>query len=127
VSGPGLTLIDATYAYGFGRLEGKLPPDTFGGYPVGLLLDRLQRRLRQLGTGQQHYRDQGILSYEFMIANDQSGPYSWWESSTAPSASPWIGPSPGRRPGIVTRTRGASPKPTRSCSTRWWRRDPTAR
>ncbi len=33
VSGPGVQLIDATYAYGFGRLEGKLPPNTFGGYP----------------------------------------------------------------------------------------------
>ena len=29
----GRRLIDATYAYGFGRLEGKLPPDTFGGFP----------------------------------------------------------------------------------------------
>ena len=30
-----------------------------------------------------------------MIANSQSGPYSWWESSTAPSTStPWIGRHP---------------------------------
>ena len=41
------------------------------------------------------HRDQGILSYEFMIANDQSGPYSWWESSSAPSTTtPWIGRHP---------------------------------
>ncbi len=33
-SGPGRSLIDATYDYGFGRLAGKLPPDTFGGYPT---------------------------------------------------------------------------------------------
>ncbi len=33
IDGPGQTLIDATYAYGFGRLKGKLPPDTFGGFP----------------------------------------------------------------------------------------------
>ena len=33
VVGPGLTLIDSTYSYGFGRLVGTLPPDTFGGYP----------------------------------------------------------------------------------------------
>ena len=26
-------MIDATYAYGFGRLQGVLPPDTFGGFP----------------------------------------------------------------------------------------------
>ena len=33
-TGPGLTAIDATYAYGFRRLAGKLPPNTFGGYPT---------------------------------------------------------------------------------------------
>ena len=33
VGGPGFDLIDATYDYGFQRLRGKLPPDTFGGYP----------------------------------------------------------------------------------------------
>ena len=30
-----------------------------------------------------------------MIRNDQSGPYSWWEISTAPSPSAWIGTHPG--------------------------------
>ena len=34
LSGPGASLIDATYDYGFGRLAGKLPPNTFGGYPT---------------------------------------------------------------------------------------------
>jgi hypothetical protein len=35
------------------------------------------------------------MNYEFMIANSQSGPYSWWESSTAPSpTTPWIGRHP---------------------------------
>jgi hypothetical protein len=33
-TGPGLTQVDATYDYGFGRLAGKLPPNTFGGYPT---------------------------------------------------------------------------------------------
>ena len=33
VSGPGLTMIDATYTYGFDRLRGLLPPDTTGGFP----------------------------------------------------------------------------------------------
>ncbi len=33
LSGPGFSMIDATYAYGFGRLKGMLPPDTFGGFP----------------------------------------------------------------------------------------------
>ena len=31
--GPGIAMIDATYAYGFKRLNGLLPPDTFGGFP----------------------------------------------------------------------------------------------
>jgi hypothetical protein len=34
LSGPGISLIDATYSYGFARLTGKLPPNTFGGYPT---------------------------------------------------------------------------------------------
>ena len=38
--------------------------------------------------------DQGIVDYEFMIADDQSGPFSWWESSSAPAASPWVGRHP---------------------------------
>ena len=29
-----------------------------------------------------------------MIGHSQSGPYSWWESSSAPSPSPWIGSHP---------------------------------
>ena len=33
VEGPGKALIDATYAFGFGRLKGKLPPETLGGFP----------------------------------------------------------------------------------------------
>ena len=41
------------------------------------------------------HRDQGILGYEFMIANSQSGPWSWWESSSAPDpATPWVGRHP---------------------------------
>src|SRR6202034_1369299 len=33
INGPGVSLIDATYDYGFARLSGKLPADSFGGYP----------------------------------------------------------------------------------------------
>jgi hypothetical protein len=95
VSGPGLTLIDATYAYGFGRLQGQLPPDTFGGFPSDYYSTAYNAGYGSWGLASNHYRDQGILSYEFMIENDQSGPYSWWESSTAPSNStPWIGRHP---------------------------------
>jgi hypothetical protein len=41
------------------------------------------------------HRDQGILGYDFMAAHSQSGPWSWWESSSAPDpASPWVGRHP---------------------------------
>jgi hypothetical protein len=33
--------------------------------------------------GPKQHRDQGILGYQFMIANTQSGPYSWRESVQA--------------------------------------------
>jgi hypothetical protein len=95
VSGPGLTLIDATYDYGFGRLQGTLPPDTLGGFPTDYYSTAYNAGYGSWGLASAHHRDQGILGYEFMIANDQSGPYSWWESSSAPSTtSPWVGRHP---------------------------------
>ncbi len=95
VSGPGLTLIDATYSYGFGRLRGELPPNTFGGFPSDYYSTAYNAGYGSWGLASTHHRDQGIVSYEFMITNDQSGPYSWWESSSAPSATtPWAGKHP---------------------------------
>jgi len=95
VNGPGISLIDATYDYGFGRLEGELPPNTFGGYPSDYYSTAYNAGYGSWGLASADHRDQGILSYEFMIDNDQSGPNSWWESSTAPSATtPWIGRHP---------------------------------
>ena len=52
LSGPGISLIDATYSYRFGRLAGKLPANTFGGYPTPVLEQGLQRRVRRVGPGQ---------------------------------------------------------------------------
>ena len=95
LGGPGDSLIDATYAYGFQRLKGTLPPDTFGGFPGDYYSTAYNAGMGSAGLASTAYRDQGILSYEFMIENTQSGPYSWWESSSAPSAStPWIGKHP---------------------------------
>ena len=57
----------------------------------------------------QHHRDQGILSYEFMIANSQSGPYSWWESSSAPPTNtPWLGRHPATGQGASPHAWGIS-------------------
>ena len=95
LSGPGISLIDATYDYGFGRLAGKLPPDTFGGYPTQYYSTAYNAGYGEWGLASTAHRDQGILSYEFMIANGQSGPYSWWESQQFPNpGSPWTGTHP---------------------------------
>ena len=95
LSGPGVSLIDATYDYGFGRLAGKLPPGTFGGYPTQYYSTAYNAGYGEWGLASQRHRDQGILSYQFMIANGQSGPYSWWESQQFPNpGSPWTGTHP---------------------------------
>jgi hypothetical protein len=95
VNGPGVTMIDATYDYGFARLKGKLPPNTFGGFPGDYYSTGYNAGYGIAGLASKYHRDQGILSYEFMIANSQSGPYSWWESSSAPSThTPWLGQHP---------------------------------
>jgi hypothetical protein len=88
--------IDKTLSYGFGRVTGMLPPDTFGGYPgEGFYSTAYNAAYGAWGLASSNYRDQAILSYEFMIANDQSGPYAWWEGSTAPSTTtPWTGNHP---------------------------------
>ncbi len=95
ISGPGQTLIDATYSYGFGRLRGLLPPDTTGGFPGEYYSSAYNAAQGSAGLASAGHRDQGILDYEFMIANGQSGPLSWWESSSAPDPhSPWVGRHP---------------------------------
>ncbi len=95
LSGPGISLIDATYRYGFARLAGQLPADTFGGYPTQYYSTAYNAGYGEWGLAGQAYRDQGILSYEFMVRNGQSGPYSWWESQQFPNpGSPWTGTHP---------------------------------
>jgi hypothetical protein len=98
-----IALVDATYAYGFHRLVGKLPANTFGGYPSDFYSSGYNAGYGSGALEGARYRDQGILSYEFMIAHTQSGPYSWWESASAPTnSSPWEGSHP-------TNGGGASP------------------
>ena len=95
LSGPGLSMIDATYAYGFDRLHGILPPGTAGGFPGDYYSSGYNAAVGLAGLAGTSHRDQGIVGYEFMIANSQSGPLSWWESSSAPDASsPWVGRHP---------------------------------
>jgi hypothetical protein len=88
--------IDKTLSYGFGRAAGLLPPNTFGGYPgEGFYSTAYNAAYGAWGLASDNYRDEGILAYEFLIANDQSGPYAWWEGSTSPSTTtPWAGNHP---------------------------------
>jgi hypothetical protein len=87
--------IDNTLSYGFGRLQGLLPANTFGGYPgEGFWSTAYNGAYGAWGLGSNNYRDEGILSLEFLINNDQAGPYSWWEGSTPPGTTPWIGNHP---------------------------------
>ena len=77
------------------RLAGKLPPNTFGGYPTQYYSTAYNAGYGEWGLASADHRDQGILSYEFMISNGQSGPYSWWESQQFPNpGSPWAGTHP---------------------------------
>ena len=100
VTGPGsgsmADWIDKTLSYGFGRVKGLLPANTFGGYPgEGFYSTAYNAAYGAWGLGSNDYRDQGILSYQFLITNDQAGPYAWWEGSAAPSTTtPWIGNHP---------------------------------
>ena len=66
-SGPGISLIDATYQYGFARLAGKLPANTFGGYPTQYYSTAYNAGYGEWGLASSDYRDQGILSYKFMV------------------------------------------------------------
>jgi hypothetical protein len=88
--------IDKTMSYGFGRETGLLPANTFGGYPgEGFYSTAYNAAYGAWGLDSNNYRDEGILSYEFLIDNDQAGPYAWWEGSTPPSTTtPWIGNHP---------------------------------
>ncbi|MBV9446661.1 MAG: hypothetical protein JO345_12300 [Streptosporangiaceae bacterium] len=90
--------IDKTLSYGFGRVKGMLPANTFGGYPgEGFWSTAYNGAYGAWGLASNNYRDEGILSLEFLIENDQAGPYSWWEGSTSPSTTtptPWIGNHP---------------------------------
>jgi hypothetical protein len=87
--------IDKTLSYGFGRLNGLLPANTFGGYPgEGFWSTAYNGAYGAWGLASNNYRDEGILSLEFLINNDQAGPYSWWEGCAPPGPTPWIGNHP---------------------------------
>ena len=96
VTGPGATLIDATYDYGFGAprraSSRRTPPVASRATTTRAATTRPW--VRPAWPARSH-RDQGILDFEFMVAHGQSGPWSWWESSSAPDPrTPWVGSHP---------------------------------
>ena len=109
INGPGSDLIDATYDYGFGRLQGILPANTYGGYGDTDFSTGYNAGYGEWGLASDQHRDQGILGYQFMIANTQSGPYSWWESVAAPDPdSVWVGSHPSSGAGASPHAWGAA-------------------
>jgi hypothetical protein len=109
IHGPGANLIDATYDYGFGRLKGILPANTYGGYAPTDFSTGYNAGYGEWGLASDRHRDQGILGYQFMIARTQSGPYSWWESVGPPTtSSAWVGSHPSTGAGASPHAWGAA-------------------
>lgn len=108
ITGPGKRLIDPTYRYGFGRLKGKLPANTYGGYGTTEYSTGYNAGYGEWGLAGRAYRSQAIKGYEFMIDRTQSGPYSWWESVSAPKKSAWAGSHPGSGGGASPHAWGAA-------------------
>jgi hypothetical protein len=86
--GPLLDMIDQTYDYGFGRLVGKLPAHTYGGYTG--YSTAYNAGYGATGLRGNKYRSESIYDYEFMISNTQSGPFSWWENVLNDGPGIWI-------------------------------------
>jgi hypothetical protein len=102
--------LDSTLSHGFAGTAGVVPPTTFGGYPgEGFYSTTYNAGYGAWGIGSTRYRDESILANEFMLANDQSGPYAWWEGSAAPAdTTPWIGNHPSSAGGASPHSWGIS-------------------
>ena len=123
VTGPAAGLVDATYAYGFRRFAACCRPTRSAATRRHYYSSGYNAGYGSGGLASTRFRDQGIRSYEFMITHTQSGPYSWWESVTAPARSPWLGshPAGGRRivaprVGHREREQGAARQPVAQAS-----------
>ena len=95
LSGPGLTMIDATYSYGFGRLRGVLPPDTTGGFPGDYYSSAYNAAQGAAGLASEPTATRGSSTTSSCWPTARAGRLSWWESSSAPDpGSPWVGRHP---------------------------------
>lgn len=92
--GVNLELIDDTYDYGFGRLDGILPQHTYGGYPGYSSAYNAGYGASGLRTDSR-WRSAGIRGYQLMIDSAMNAPYGTWESIGEPVAMSWEGIHPG--------------------------------
>lgn len=107
--GPALDAVDATYAYGFGRIGDSLPAHDFGGYPGALYSSAYNAGYGAAGLRGSTHRDEAIRAYQMMIRYTQAGPYSWWESTSAPDPdSAWTGSHPSHGNGSAPHAWGIS-------------------
>ena len=96
--------------------------------PVGLLLDRLQRRLRQLGTGQRPPPRPGNPELRVHDRQRPERPLLVVGELERPLDHHSVDRERIRPPARVRRpTPGACPRRTRCCWTPWWPRGPTVR
>jgi hypothetical protein len=85
--------VDALYAFGFGRLNGKLPYPTMGGYSPTSYSTADNTGYAQGALFGSQYRDLPITSYAWQVATTTGGPNAWWEASGAgpDPTDPWAG------------------------------------
>ncbi len=106
--GVNLTMIDDTYDYGFGRLEGIFPPHNFGGYPHGYYCSCYNAGYGSAALRGERYRSEGIYAYQMMIESAMTGPFSWWEGILYPKSTSWEGTHPKYGNGASPHTWGQS-------------------
>ena len=127
LSGPGVSLIDATYDYGFGRLAGQAAAGHVRRLPDAVLQHRLQRRLRRMGPGQRGSPGPGHPQLPVHDRERAERPVLVVGEPAVPQPGLALDRAPTRRRATARRrTPGAWPTPTWCCSTRWPRSGPTA-
>ncbi len=87
------TQVDALYTFGFGRLNGKLPYPTMGGYSATSFSTADNTGYAQGALFGTQFRDLPITSYAWQIATSTGGPNAWWEANAAGGdvTDPWAG------------------------------------
>jgi len=81
-----MTNVDRSFDYGLGRLVGKLPSYSAGGFP-----GYFSSYNGSYGSGalaSERYRSFAVYAYQMMLDNQQS-PNGWWETVLYPGATVW--------------------------------------